>query len=258
MRAHDLRRAPDRLEPHRSRPFIDAQVLASRSTARSTPRLLVSDRTSTTPVRLRIHRSQAGSNARCTAGHSSLATHGRLYSSPPAAFSEARPCSRRCSYRAARDGAAVGPLPRSRSPTPTRSSRAIPPPARWASRSSRTTSRSARSCRGSRPASAPSPPSRWCSSTTAPTVSRSCAQGLTAQAGARLADRADPNPSVRQVAMVDARGQRRRAHGPKCIPDAGHQSGRQYSVQANLMANPRCGPRWRRPTRARRAISPSA
>lgn len=48
---------------------------------------------------------------------------------------------------------------------------------------------------------------------------------------------ADPNPAVRQVAMVDARGNVAVHTGASCIPDAGHRKGAQYSVQANLMAN---------------------
>ena len=47
----------------------------------------------------------------------------------------------------------------------------------------------------------------------------------------------DQNPKVRQVAMVDAQGNVAVHTGPNCIPDAGHQTGEQFSVQANLMAN---------------------
>jgi uncharacterized Ntn-hydrolase superfamily protein len=49
----------------------------------------------------------------------------------------------------------------------------------------------------------------------------------------------DTNPAVRQVAMVDARGDVAAHTGANCIPDAGHRSGAQYSVQANLMATDR-------------------
>ncbi len=49
---------------------------------------------------------------------------------------------------------------------------------------------------------------------------------------------ADSNPDVRQVAMVDAHGNVAVHTGSKCIPDAGHQSGAQFSAQANLMENP--------------------
>ena len=37
--------------------------------------------------------------------------------------------------------------------------------------------------------------------------------------------------------MIDAKGNVAAHTGKKCIPDAGHQMGKNYSVQANLMAN---------------------
>src|SRR5438046_4581399 len=46
----------------------------------------------------------------------------------------------------------------------------------------------------------------------------------------------DPHPEVRQVAMVDARGEVASHTGAKCIPDAGDTTGNGYSVQANLMS----------------------
>ncbi len=46
---------------------------------------------------------------------------------------------------------------------------------------------------------------------------------------------ADPQRDVRQVAMLDARGEVLTHTGAKCIPAAGGQSGKQYAVQANLM-----------------------
>ena len=46
----------------------------------------------------------------------------------------------------------------------------------------------------------------------------------------------------RQVAMIDAAGRVDAWTGPNCIPDAGHHVGKDYSVQANLMANPRVWP----------------
>jgi uncharacterized Ntn-hydrolase superfamily protein len=48
---------------------------------------------------------------------------------------------------------------------------------------------------------------------------------------------ADSALDVRQVAMIDARGEVATHTGKKCIADAGHQTGKNYSVQANLMAN---------------------
>jgi uncharacterized Ntn-hydrolase superfamily protein len=45
----------------------------------------------------------------------------------------------------------------------------------------------------------------------------------------------DPHPEVRQVAFVDAEGRVAAHTGAKCIPAAGHRTGKGYSVQANLM-----------------------
>ena len=47
----------------------------------------------------------------------------------------------------------------------------------------------------------------------------------------------DPGQAVRQVAMLDAKGNVAAHTGKKCIPSAGHITGEQFSVQANLMAN---------------------
>ena len=46
----------------------------------------------------------------------------------------------------------------------------------------------------------------------------------------------DPTPGVRQVAMLDANGGIVAHTGEKCIAEAGHIVGPNYSVQANLMA----------------------
>ena len=46
---------------------------------------------------------------------------------------------------------------------------------------------------------------------------------------------ADPQREVRQVAMVDARGGVAVHTGSRCIAEAGHHAGAQYTVQANLM-----------------------
>jgi uncharacterized Ntn-hydrolase superfamily protein len=48
---------------------------------------------------------------------------------------------------------------------------------------------------------------------------------------------ADSSADVRQVAMIDANGNVSVHTGKKCIADAGHHIGKNYSVQANLMAN---------------------
>jgi uncharacterized Ntn-hydrolase superfamily protein len=45
----------------------------------------------------------------------------------------------------------------------------------------------------------------------------------------------DENREVRQVAMVDARGNVAVHTGARCIAEAGHHAGQQYSVQANTM-----------------------
>lgn len=46
---------------------------------------------------------------------------------------------------------------------------------------------------------------------------------------------ADPEPEIRQVAMVDASGRAAAHTGTRCIAEAGHRIGDGYSVQANLM-----------------------
>jgi uncharacterized Ntn-hydrolase superfamily protein len=52
----------------------------------------------------------------------------------------------------------------------------------------------------------------------------------------------DPEKDVRQVAMVDASGRVAAWTGPKCIQAAGDATGKQYSVQANLMDKPTVWP----------------
>jgi uncharacterized Ntn-hydrolase superfamily protein len=52
----------------------------------------------------------------------------------------------------------------------------------------------------------------------------------------------DGQEAVRQVAMVDARGNVAVHTGAKCIAAAGHETGEQFSVQANLMENPSVWP----------------
>src|SRR6185295_4670960 len=61
--------------------------------------------------------------------------------------------------------------------------------------------------------------------------------GMTARQALDSLVRADAHNEGRQVAMVDAHGNVATYTGPKCIPDAGHLEGAQFSVQANLMAN---------------------
>ncbi len=49
---------------------------------------------------------------------------------------------------------------------------------------------------------------------------------------------ADPNPDVRQVAIIDRLGRVAAHTGRLCIPDAGHKTGAQYSCQGNMMSKP--------------------
>ncbi|HET6271550.1 MAG TPA: DUF1028 domain-containing protein, partial [Bacteroidota bacterium] len=52
----------------------------------------------------------------------------------------------------------------------------------------------------------------------------------------------DPGKDVRQVAMIDAKGNVAAHTGNKCIEGAGHIMGKGYSVQANLMLNDKVWP----------------
>ncbi|RMG67374.1 MAG: DUF1028 domain-containing protein [Calditrichaeota bacterium] len=45
----------------------------------------------------------------------------------------------------------------------------------------------------------------------------------------------DEGRDYRQVALIDTKGNVATWTGPKCIPEAGHANGKNYSVQANLM-----------------------
>ena len=59
--------------------------------------------------------------------------------------------------------------------------------------------------------------------------------GMTAQAALDRLVREDPNPEVRQVGMIDARGRVATYTGADCIKFAGHLQGENFSVQSNLM-----------------------
>lgn len=59
--------------------------------------------------------------------------------------------------------------------------------------------------------------------------------GKTASEALQALLRADEGREVRQVAMLDVRGNVVAHTGSRCIPEAGHQVGPNYSVQANLM-----------------------
>ncbi|MDZ7291697.1 MAG: DUF1028 domain-containing protein [candidate division KSB1 bacterium] len=54
--------------------------------------------------------------------------------------------------------------------------------------------------------------------------------------------KSDPGEEVRQVAMIDAKGNVAAHTGSKCIPAAGHLIGDNFSVQANLMLNDKVWP----------------
>lgn len=53
---------------------------------------------------------------------------------------------------------------------------------------------------------------------------------------------ADSGKDVRQVAMIDAQGNVAAHTGAKCVGFAGNQQGKDYSVQANMMASPEVWP----------------
>jgi len=53
---------------------------------------------------------------------------------------------------------------------------------------------------------------------------------------------ADAEKDVRQVAFIDAQGRVAAHTGAKCVGFAGNQAGRDYSVQANMMASPEVWP----------------
>jgi uncharacterized Ntn-hydrolase superfamily protein len=52
----------------------------------------------------------------------------------------------------------------------------------------------------------------------------------------------DPGTDVRQVAMIDAKGNVAAHTGKRCIPAAGHIEGEQFTVEANLMLNDQVWP----------------
>ena len=66
--------------------------------------------------------------------------------------------------------------------------------------------------------------------------------GRTAPQALRALKEADEHPEIRQVAMSDVHGNVDAHTGAKCIPDAGHLVGDNFSVQANLMLNKKVWP----------------
>jgi uncharacterized Ntn-hydrolase superfamily protein len=70
--------------------------------------------------------------------------------------------------------------------------------------------------------------------------------GRTAEQSLEALKRADTHPEVRQVAMLDVSGKVAAHTGDKCIPAAGHVTGENFSVQANLMLNDKVWPEMAR------------
>ncbi|MBN2367199.1 MAG: DUF1028 domain-containing protein [Calditrichaeota bacterium] len=66
--------------------------------------------------------------------------------------------------------------------------------------------------------------------------------GKTPQEALEILTREDEGREFRQVAFIDAQGNSAAYTGPKCIPAAGHITGKFFSVQANLMLNNRVWP----------------
>lgn len=62
-------------------------------------------------------------------------------------------------------------------------------------------------------------------------------QGKTAQEALKILIDDDEGRDVRQLAIIDSKGNLAAYTGKKCIPDAGHYIGDNFSVQANLMLN---------------------
>ena len=60
-------------------------------------------------------------------------------------------------------------------------------------------------------------------------------EGWSAKQALQAIKAADPHPEIRQVAMLDFKGNLATHSGKSCIKFAGHRSGDNYSVQSNLM-----------------------
>ncbi|MEA2288188.1 MAG: hypothetical protein QOD55_185, partial [Solirubrobacteraceae bacterium] len=76
------------------------------------------------------------------------------------------------------------------------------------------------------------------------------AAGAGAQDALRRLVGDDQQARYRQVAMVDATGQVAVHTGDGCIREAGHETGEQFSVQANMMSGPEVWPAMARAFRA--------
>ena len=62
-------------------------------------------------------------------------------------------------------------------------------------------------------------------------------QGKSPQEVVKILTDADSGRDVRQLAVLDAKGRSAAWTGKNCIPEAGHITGKNFSVQANLMLN---------------------
>ena len=60
-------------------------------------------------------------------------------------------------------------------------------------------------------------------------------EGLTAQKTLDILINEDNGRDLRQVAIIDASGNKATHTGSRCVAEAGHQMGKNYSVQANMM-----------------------
>jgi uncharacterized Ntn-hydrolase superfamily protein len=67
-------------------------------------------------------------------------------------------------------------------------------------------------------------------------------KGKSAEEALKTLLASDPARDTRQVALVDRQGRAAAWTGPKCVDHAGHQLGKGYSVQANLMEKPTVWP----------------
>lgn len=67
-------------------------------------------------------------------------------------------------------------------------------------------------------------------------------KGMTAQQAVDSLIKSDDGRAVRQLAIVDSKGNVAVHTGSNCIPAAGHQTGKGYAVQANLMRNDQVWP----------------
>ena len=71
-------------------------------------------------------------------------------------------------------------------------------------------------------------------------------QGLNADQALETLLKHDEEREIRQVALVDAQGTIAVHTGSRCIPAAGHLTGKNFSVQANMMVNDSVWPAMKR------------